>query len=149
MKTVTIVMIIAIGSLSVGCGSQPNITNAIRVTAFGEEGNRPTHETLESLKSHEIREKGVIYEFSPGDVVQRWIDVSGAFVKSAQKEPIDVVVREKVWFFADETGFYASLDGEKFLALRTFVTGSLNVELGIKESDMSNNVNLRVIANPK
>jgi len=149
MKNVIVIMIVVSGSLLAGCVSQPNVKSAIRVTAFGEGGNCPTHEALKSLKSNEIREKRVIYEFNPGDIIRLWIDVSGAYVTSAQKEPVDVVVKEKMWVLADETGFYASLDGEKFSDLRSFMTGSLNVELGVEESNKSNNLTLRLIANPK
>lgn len=149
MNSVTIMMIVALTSFLVGCASSPNVTNAIRVTAYGNEGGGPTQEAMESLKRHEQLERGVVYEFNPGDVVQLWIDVSGTFVSSAQKEPIDVVVQKKMWFFADKTGFYGSLDGERFSALPTLVAGSLQAKLDVKEGDRSNNVSLRVIANPK
>jgi len=125
------------------------MTNAIHVTAFGEGGNGPTHEAIESLKRHEQLKRGVVYEFHPGDIVQLWLEVSGAFVKSAQKEPVDIIVQTKMWFFADDTGFYGSVDGEQFSPLPELVTGSLQVKLDVREDEKSNNLSLRVIANPK
>ncbi|GJL62559.1 MAG: hypothetical protein NPIRA04_12130 [Nitrospirales bacterium] len=149
MKSVTITMIIALTSFLVGCASSPNVTNAIRVTAFGNEGRGPMHEAMESLKRHEQLERGVVYEFNPGDIVQLWIEVNGAFVESAQMEPVDIIVQKKMWFLSDDTGFYGSVDGEQFSTLSDLVRGSLQIKLDVKEDEKSNNLSLRVIANPK
>ena len=151
MRVVKIVMFMLVLILFGGCATQPNTENAIRVIAFGA-GDRPPKTDMEKLTDSNIMEQGLVYEFQAGDTIRMSIEISGNLAEATQTQPIDILLKRKLWLFANNDGWWASLDGIDFRRFDKFSDGSdgnssVSIGLGISKEDKSNDLKIRLEIN--
>ncbi len=152
MRMVKNAMYMMIFLLLGGCTTQPNIENAIRIIAYGE-GDRSPGTDIEKLTDSNAMERGLVYEFQSGDTIRMSIELAGSLAEAMQTQPIDILLKRKLWLFVNDDGWWTSLDGNDFHRLDKLsdVGGSdssVGVSLGISKENMSNDLKIRLVLNP-
>ena len=152
MKTAKSVMLMLVLTLNGGCATQPNTENAIRIIAFGAD-DRAQDTDIEKLADSDVMAQGLVYEFQAGDIIRLSIEIGGNLAEATQAEPIDILLKRKLWLFANDDGWWASLDGKDFRRFDKLSDGSgsnssVSVGLGTNKEEKSNDLKIRLEINP-
>jgi hypothetical protein len=145
-------VLVIVLSLCAGCATQPNTENAIRLIAYGP-GDRSSETNMAMLTDSDVMERGIIYEFEAGDTIRMSVELGGNLAEATQAQPIDILLKRKVWLFANNDGWWASLDGNDFQKFEKFSNGgsknsSLSIGLGLSKEDKTNDLKIRLVLNP-
>jgi hypothetical protein len=90
-----------------------------------------------------MEENGVIYEYSQGDVVNINIQNSSDIFETDPISPINLKIKKKLYVYSGVSGIYLSSDGKNYHRFNRFFKGSFAVNLGMKKSTRTNDLDLK------
>ncbi len=129
------------------CASKPDFENAARVVAYGD-GDRSGTTIDEPLDAETLRH-GLIYEFRAGDIIRALFELDSDIAELVQSAPMDIRLNRDVWLYINKSGWWASLDGEKFERYDDLINGSLNASLATTKATQSNELKVHLLVDLK
>ncbi len=131
---------LAVLGLLMGCATQPNFNTAVRLDAFGPDGDVRSTPTEQYTASAEAR--GVIIEYRTGDTVKLHVHLDSNIAHTAEVAPIELTLQQPLWVYSGPGGIWLSTDGVAFRPWREAVSGGLGFGIGLDGGAQRNVVNV-------
>ena len=140
-KPTCICIILLLSSFFSGCITL-DTSKATVLRAYPPDATKLHDPHLTETDLRNMESNGIIYEYSPGDVVQLEIKSHSDIFEINPIPTITLEVQRKLYVYSGTMGLYLSLDGVQYKRFDRFFKGRFAVNLGMQKSTRTNNLDL-------